>query len=325
MLWADVIAGFMLRGRGPGRLGYYHRFRITSPAKPMTLRPKARHPFARIALLLLIITLAGSGCARMGKMFKKDGNNEGQPVEVLYEKAHKQMVGGNYGTAEETFKRLIAQYPYGVYAEQALMETAYAQYKSGKNDEAVSSVDRFLRTYPTHKYVPYMYYLRGLSNQARNTVFLQRVFSLDMASRDLAAPMQAYSDFGIVVERFGNSRYADDARQRMVFLRNQFARQELNTSVYYLRRGAWVAAADRAKYLLETYPQSEYQSDAVAVLAETYTRLGNTTLAEDAKRVLMQNDPSHPWLTGGWPKDPSIFDRLNPFAREGVPMRETGE
>ncbi len=287
----------------------------------MTPRSTARRPFARTLLLLLVVTLAGSGCARMGKMFKDENKNEGLPVETLYEKGQKSMHAGNYGTAEETYKRLIAQYPYGAYAEQALMETAYAQYKSGKNDEAVSSIDRFLRTYPTHRNVPYMYYLRGLANQARNTVFMQRVFSLDMASRDLAAPMQAYADFGIVVERFGNSRYAEDARQRMVFLRNQFARHELNTAVYYLRRGAWVAAGDRAKYLLETYPQSEYQSDAVAVLAETYTRLGNTALAEDAKRVLTQNDPQHPWLAGGWPKSPSIFQRLNPFAREGVPAR----
>ena len=290
----------------------------------MSQRHAAR-PFARTALLLLLVMVAASGCARMGKMFKDENKNEGLPVETLYERAHRSMTSGNYGSAEETFKRLVAQYPYGAYAEQALMETAYAQYKSGKNDEAVSSIDRFLRTYPTHRHVPYMYYLRGLANQARNTVFMQRVFSLDMASRDLAAPMQAYTDFGIVVERFGNSRYADDARQRMVFLRNQFARHELNTAVYYLRRGAWVAAADRAKYLLETYPQSEYQSDAVAVLAETYTRLGNNALAEDAKRVLAQNDPQHPWLAGGWPKSPSVFQRLNPFAREGMPERERGD
>ncbi len=290
----------------------------------MSQRHAAR-PFARTALLLLLVMVAASGCARMGKMFKDENKNEGLPVETLYERAHRSMTSGNYGSAEETFKRLVAQYPYGAYAEQALMETAYAQYKSGKNDEAVSSIDRFLRTYPTHRHVPYMYYLRGLANQARNTVFMQRVFSLDMASRDLAAPMQAYTDFGIVVERFGNSRYADDARQRMVFLRNQFARHELNTAVYYLRRGAWVAAADRAKYLLEPSPQSEYQSDAVAVLAETYTRLGNNALAEDAKRVLAQNDPQHPWLAGGWPKSPSVFQRLNPFAREGMPERERGD
>lgn len=286
----------------------------------MTPRSAARRAFARTLLLLFVVVLAASGCARMGKMFKKDDSaNEGLPAATLYDKGQKAIRSGNYGTAEETYKRLIAQYPYGAYAEQALMETAYAQYKSGKNDDAVSTIDRFLRTYPTHRHVPYMYYLRGLANQARNTVFMQRVFSLDMAGRDLAAPMQAYNDFALVVERYGNSRYAADARQRMIFLRNQFARHELNTSVYYLRRGAWVAAADRAKYLLETYPQSEYQNDAVAVLAETYTRLGNTALADDAKRVLAQNDPAHPWLQGGWPKNPSVFQRLNPFAGDAMP------
>ena len=121
--------------------------------------------------------------------------------------------------------------------------------------------------------------------------------------------------------RVSMARDAADARARMQELRNLFARHEVDTALYYLRRGAWVAAADRAKYLLETYPQSEYQNDAIAVLAETYTRLGNTTLADDAKRVLLQNDPQHPWLQGGWPKNPSVFQRLNPFAREGVPVR----
>ncbi len=267
-------------------------------------------------MLLLAITVAMTGCKTFGKS-KKGKDVEGQPVAKIYDKAHDQIMGGSYGNAEEDFKRLIAQYPYGPYAEQALMEMAYAEYKSNNNDDAISSIDRFLRTYPTNRNVPYMYYLRGLANQSRNTVFLQHVFDLDMSQRDLAAPMQAYNDFGLIVERFPNSRYAGDARQRMIFLRDQFARFELGTAVYYLRRDAWVGAADRAKYLLETYPQSAYQNDAVAVLAEAYTRLGNQPLADDAKRVLTQNDPNHPWLKGGWPKDPSIFHRLNPFARGG--------
>lgn len=283
----------------------------------MTLRSPARASTFRFVLIaLLIALLAGTGCARFGKMFKKGDVNEGVPVEQLYDKGHKSVVQGNYGSATETYKRLIAQYPYGPYAEQAQIEMAFAQYKSGKQDDAISSIDRFIRTYPTHRNVPYMYYLRGLSNAKRNAVFLQRVFSLDTSSRDLASPMQAYNDYSIVAERYPNSRYAADARQRMVFLRNEFARFEISTALFYLRRGAWVAAADRAKYLLETYPQSEHQNDAVAILAEAYTRLGNEALASDAKRVLQANDPQHPWLSGGWPKDPSIFSRLNPFARE---------
>ena len=271
-----------------------------------------------IVLPLLAVALATTGCARIGKMFKKGDKNEGVPVEEIYTRAHKSMQEGNWGTATETFQRLIAQYPYGPYTEQALMEMAYAQYRANKHEDAVTTIDRFLRTYPTHRNTAYMYYLRGLSNARRNAIFLQRVFDLDTSNRDLSAPMQAYNDFKIVAERYPNSRYAADARQRMLFLRNEFARFELNTAQYYLRRGAWIAAADRSKYLLETYPQSEYQNDAVATMGEAYVRLGNQSLAADARRVLEANDPQHPWLHGKWPSS-GFYDslkRLNPFAGE---------
>lgn len=276
-----------------------------------------RFPLLRRAVLLLLLaTLATSGCARIKGMFKDEDENEGVPVEELYDKGHKSMTNGNWNGAVITYKRLVAQYPYGNYTEQALMETSYAQYKMGDNEEAISSIDRFIRTYPTHRNVAYMYYLRGLVNSSRDTVFLQKVWKLDASRRDLATPNQAYNDFTIVTERYPNSRYAADARQRMVALRNLFARHEIETALYYLRRDAWIAAADRARYLLETYPQSEFQNDAVAVLAESYTRLGNETLAADAKRVLQQNEPDHPYLTGDWPDYPWTVRKLNPFAGE---------
>ena len=273
--------------------------------------------FLRPVLLLLLVAVLGtSGCARLKGMFKNGDANEGVPVAELYQKGHEQVVDGDWTSALTIYKRLVAQYPYGPYTEQALVETAYAQFKSGKNDDAISTIDRFIRTYPTHRNTVYMYYLRGLVNSNRDTVFLQKVWTLDASRRDLATPQQAYNDFKIVTERYPNSRYAGDARQRMVALRNLFARHELDIALYYLRRGAWVAAADRAKYMLETYPQTEYQNDAVATLGEAYTQLGNTTLAADARRVLQQNDPQHPWLIGDWPDYPSSLRRLNPFAGE---------
>lgn len=276
-----------------------------------------RFPILRRAVLLLLLaTLATSGCARLKGMFKDEDENEGVPVEELYDKGHKSMTNGNWNGAVTAYKRLVAQYPYGNYTEQALMETAYAQYKMGDHEEAISTIDRFIRTYPTHRNIAYMYYLRGLVNSSRDTVFLQKVWKLDASRRDLATPNQAYNDFTIVTERYPNSRYAADARQRMVALRNLFARHEIETALYYLRRDAWIAAADRARYLLETYPQSEFQNDAVAVLAEAYTRLGNETLAADAKRVLQQNEPDHPYLTGDWPDYPWTVRKLNPFAGE---------
>ena len=274
----------------------------------------ARPASLRIAGLMLLVAVTGTGC---GKIFKKDKDTvEGQPVEEIYDKAHASMRNSNWAQAELNFRKLIAQYPYGPYTEQALIETAYAQYKSGKTDDAVSTIDRFLRTYPTQRNVPYMYYLRGLANSQRDTVFLQKAWRLDPSRRDLGTPQQAYSDFNLLTERYPNSRYATDARQRMVALRNLFARHDLDTALYYLRRDAWVAAAARGKYLLETYPQSEYQNDAVAVLAEAYTQLGNETLAADARRVLEKNDPQHPWLTGNWPDYPWAVRKLNPFAGE---------
>ena len=274
----------------------------------MTRRPALLRP-----ALVLALVLAVTGCTTVKGMFKDEDKNEGLPVAELYDRAHAYMKGGRWSTAAETFGRLVAQYPYGPYTEQALMEQAYAHYKAGKHDDAVSSIDRFIRTYPTHKNIAYFYYLRGLANMSRNTVFLSRAFKLDTSSRDLQAPQQAYNDFSIVATRYPNSRYAADARQRMVFLRNEFARFELNTGLYYLRRGAWVSAAERATHLLETYPQSGHQADAIALLAESYTRLGNQALAADARRVLEQNDPQHPWLSGRWPERSGVIARLNPF------------
>ena len=276
----------------------------------MIVRPS---PLRRAVLLLLVIVLTTSGCARIKGIFKDEDENEGVPVEQLYDKGHGMMEGGNWSGATTAFKRLVAQYPYGAYTEQALMEIAFAQYKMGDNDEAISSIDRFLRTYPTHSNTPYMYYLRGLVNSSRDTVFLQRVWKLDASRRDLAAPNQAYSDFATLIDRYPNTRYAQDARQRMVALRNTFARHEIEVALYYMRRQAWVAAAERATYLLETYPQSQYQNDAVAMLGESYIRMGNAALAADAKRVLQQNDPQHPWLEGRWPRKARFYNRLNPF------------
>ncbi|NYZ62345.1 outer membrane protein assembly factor BamD [Luteimonas deserti] len=279
----------------------------------MIPRPVTSPRLARALVLLVLAALVATGCSRGNT---RDEANEGVPASELYDKGHQSMRRGNWSNAANTYRRLVAQYPYGPYTEQALVESAYAQFKMGNNAEAISAIDRFIRTYPTHRHIPYMYYLRGLTNANRDTVFLQRVWSLDSSRRDLAAPNQAYADFNIVTDRYPNSRYAADARQRMVALRNTFARHEIETGLYYLRRGAYVAATQRATYLLETYPQSEYQNDAVALLAVAYDGLGNDALAGDARRVLQQNEPGHPALAGNWPNEPWRIRRLNPFATE---------
>lgn len=285
----------------------------------MPLRRPSLSLFLRPALLLvLMLALGSAGCARVKGVFKDEDENEGLPVAELYEKAQRSVRNGNYDAAVLTFKRLIAQYPYGPYTEQAMIETAYAQFKMGTNDDAISTIDRFLRTYPTHRNAAYLYYLRGLVNSSRDTVFLQRVWKLDASRRDLATPQQAHNDFKVVTERYPNSRYATDAAARMNELRDLFARHEIEASLYYLRRTAWVAAIERAEYMRATYPGSAFDNDGIAIMGEAYTQLGNTALADAARRQLQQKAPRHPWLAADskWPDHPSNLRKLNPFASE---------
>jgi outer membrane protein assembly factor BamD len=289
--------------------------------------PSFRFVSFRLLALALAFIVLGSGCARIKNVFKDEDANEGQPVAILYEKGKRSIGNGNYDSAVLTFKRLVAQYPYGPYTEQALIETAYAQFKMGNNDDAISTIDRFLRTYPTHRHTAYMYYMRGLVNSSRDTVFLQKVWALDASRRDLATPQRAYNDFQIVVDRYADSRYAGDARARMTELRDLFARHEIESALYYLRRGAWVGATERSRYLLDTYPQSKYQNDAIAVLGEAYTKLGNTALADSVRQQLQQSEPGHPWLAGKWPDYPSGLRKLNPLAsdRSAIDNDEDGD
>ncbi|GAB3334842.1 outer membrane protein assembly factor BamD [Marilutibacter aestuarii] len=279
----------------------------------MTASSTLARSLPRLAGILVLALVVATGCSR----FKDKDADEGQPVEALYEKAHKSMVNENWSGAETTFKRLVAQYPYGPYTEQALMEIAYAQYKAGKHEDAISSIDRFLRTYPTHRNAAYLYYLRGLTNSSRDAVFLQRVWRLDSSRRDLSTPRQAYNDFQLVVDRYPNSRYAAAAEEKMAELRDTFARHQMDVALYYLRRTAYVAAANRATYLMKTYPDSMYQNDAIATLALAYEGMGNDALAENARKELQAKEPDHPYLAGkNWPDYPSDWRKLNPFAGE---------
>lgn len=282
---------------------------------------KSTHPLRLLAIALLSVAVM-SGCSTIKNRFGKGESdiNEGVAVGTLYERGHGQMVKGRWDQAEETYKRLVAQYPYGPEAEQAQIETAYAQYKSGKNEDAITSIDRFIRTYPTHRSIAYMYYLRGLVNSNRDTVFLRKVWNLDASRRDLATPNQAFNDFSIVVNNYPNSPYAADARTRMGILRDLFARHELDVGLYYLRRAAYVSAVSRARALLDTYPQSQFADDAIALMAAGYKGLGNTALYDGTMAQLKQTNPSHPYLSGRWPDFPGSLRKLNPFAGEKSPV-----
>ena len=211
----------------------------------------------------------------------------------------------------------MARFPFGPYTEQSQINLAYAQYKDGKPDDAYSTINRFIKTYPTHRHVDYAYYLRGLINFNRSSGFIERYIGQDMTRRDQANVRQSFDDFGALVSRYPSSRYAEDARQRMIHLRNTMARSELNIALYYLKRGAYVASSNRAKAIIETYPQSPQAGDALAVMMQSYAKLGQEDLSSDARRVLELNYPGHPALAGKWPDYPSNWWKLLPLTNRG--------
>lgn len=261
-----------------------------------------------LALLLLLVAIAA--CGRGSRLDR----TETLPVDQMYEEAHTALVRGNNDRAIRYYQRLIARFPFGLYTEQAQLDLAYAQYKGKKPDDAISTVDRFLKTYPTHAKADYAQYLRGVINFYREASFIGRYIDLDVSKRDQGATRQSFVDFSKLIRDYPDSAYLDDARQRMVYLRNMMARHEVNIASYYLRRKAWVAAINRSKYVLENYQEAPESGDALAIMVEAYLQMGEQQLADDTRRVLELNHPDHPYLHG------ERIDRGKPFWRKMVPF-----
>lgn len=276
-----------------------------------------RHSTLRL-LFVLVFALSLGGCKTISGWFGGDKQPETETlaVEPLYELATAQLRQGSYQRAAISHQRLIARFPFGAYAEQSQLELAYAQFKLDKPEDATSTLNRFVRTYPTHPHIAYAYYLKALVNFDRENRLLARLARIDTSARDLGSPVQSFNDFAEVVRRFPNSAYAADARQRMIYLRNHLARHEIAVGLYYYQRGAYVSSGNRGRHLIENFPQSQYEADALALMAASYAELGQKQLADDARRVLEKNYPQHPYLSGNWPNRKGLFRQLNPFAGE---------
>lgn len=282
---------------------------IDSLKLPMTTR------FCLRTLAVLALALTMSACSLFGH--KRD-NIDTMPVDALYNNAHTSLENADYSAAIKAYQRLIARFPSGDYNEQAQLELAYAQYKDSQSDDAYSTINRFIKTYPANKHVDYAYYLRGLINFDRTETGVQKLVGISPSRFDQGYALQSFDDFNTLIARFPNTPYAADARQRMIFLRNQLAQSELNVARFYLGRHAYVAAADRAKYIVEHYQRSPESADALAVMAKSYHLLGQQQLADQATAVLKLNYPDHPYLQNPkkWPKFRSWAYRLIPLTSE---------
>jgi outer membrane protein assembly factor BamD len=254
-----------------------------------------RLPIGAIVLGLCLVLGSLSGCGLLPEQKDETGN---WSVERLYNTGRESVQEGNYVRAVKMFESLESRFPYGPYAQQALLQLAYANYKLGELAAAVSAADRFIKQYPNHQNVDYAYYLKGLANFNEDFGFLTWIASQDLSERDPKTLRESYNAFRDLVAKFPDSRYAADSRARMNFLINALATGEVHVARYYYNRGAYVAAASRAQSALVTYPNAPAIEDALWLMVSAYDRLNMNDLRDDAKRVLEKNFPKSVYLTG---------------------------
>jgi len=239
-----------------------------------------------VAVLLALLLTACS--------LTPDLNDEtkGWSAAKLYAEARDELSHQNYDQAIKYYEKLESRYPYGRYAEQAEIEVAYAHYKNDDPALAIAAADRFIKQHPNSPNVDYMYYLKGIADFNTDLGIMGFIGGQDVSERDPKAMREAFESFKELTARFPNSKYAPDAIARMNYLVNALASGEVHVAEYYMTRGAYVAAVNRAKYALKTYPQAPANEEGLHVMVKAYDALGLTTLRDDAERVLKKNFPN---------------------------------
>ncbi|MEE4279462.1 MAG: outer membrane protein assembly factor BamD [Halieaceae bacterium] len=255
----------------------------------MAALPRPSHGALVTALVLLCL----AGCA--GKE-EDTGFDADSGEQQIYQQAQRFLNARNYDLAIRALQALESRYPFGRYAEQAQLELIYAHYGGFETEAAIEAAERFIRLHPQHPNVDYAYYMKGLAVATSNQDFLSRLSPTDDTKRDISYAQEAFAEFAQLVSRFPSSPYAADARARMVALRNVMARHEIHVANYYFRRGAYLAAANRGRYVVENFQRTPAVGDGLAVMAQGYLLLGMTDLADDAIETLKLNFPDHPAL-----------------------------
>ncbi len=235
------------------------------------------------------------GC---GLLPKETDETQGWSAQKLYGEAKDAMSSKSYEKAIKYLEKLEARYPYGRFAQQAQMDIAYAYWKNGERASAIAAADRFIKLYPNHANVDYAYYLKGLVNFNENSGLFSVIDSPDMTERDSKGTREAFEAFKELVTRFPESKYAEDARARMRYLVNSLAQYEVHVARYYMKRGAFVAAANRAQFAVQNYPQAPALEEAVFIMVKAYDALGMSDLRDAADRVMRKNFPESRYLTG---------------------------
>jgi len=251
-----------------------------------------------VAVILVLLLCA---CASIDT---KD-ETSGWSADKLYTEAKEQIASGGYTNAIKYLEKLEARYPYGRYAQQAQMELAYVYFKDHDHVSAVAAADRFIKLHPNHPNVDYVYYLKGLVNFNEDLGLLGKISKQDLSERDPKAARDSFDAFKELVTRYPDSKYTPDGLARMTYLVNALASYEVHVARYYMKRGAFVAAANRAQFALLNYSQAPAVEEALFVMVKAYDALGMADLRDDADRVMHKNFPNSAYFKGSaGKKDP---------------------
>ncbi len=259
---------------------------------------------ATILRILRSVALLGTlllvGC---GTLSEEIDETRDWSVSKLYSEARSELMERNYAEAIKLYEKLEARYPYGRYAQQAQLETAYAHFKEGEPALCITAAERFIKLHPNHPHVDYAYYLKGLANFNDDLGLMHIISQQDLTERDPKAARDAFEAFKDLVERYPESRYAEDAHARMNYLVNALAAHEVHVARYYLRRGAYIAAANRAQSALLSYPRAPANEEGLLIMVKAYDAMGLSELRDDAERVMKKNFPDSKYLNGNVTRD----------------------
>lgn len=259
-----------------------------------------------------LLALLVGGCSSFGKERKEEPDEYADwTAERFYTEAKQALMEKRYDKAVKLYEKLEARFPFGKYATQAQLDVAYAYYKNDEPDSAVAATDRFIKLNPTHPNVDYAYYLKALVNYNRGISFLDRFLPTDPSQRDPGSALDAYKEFEELINRFPNSRYVDDSRQRIIALRNNLAMYEMHVADFYMRREAYLAAARRCAEVLRKYQRTQAVPLALKTMERAYRKLGMNDLADDAARVYAANYAQGvPGPARELVREPSVVERL---------------
>ncbi|WP_082926505.1 outer membrane protein assembly factor BamD [Cupriavidus sp. D384] len=247
------------------------------------------------------VLLAG-GCVMLsacGLLGDQPDETAGWSANKLYSEAKDALDGGDYTRAVKLYEKLEGRYPFGRYAQQAQIDTAYANYKDGETAAALAAVDRFIQLHPSHPNIDYAYYLKGLINFNDNLGWLGRFSGQDLSERDPKAARAAYDAFQTLITRYPESKYTPDATLRMQYIVNALAQHEVHAARYYYRRGAYLAAVNRAQQALKDYDGAPANEEALYIMVRSYDSLGMKDLRDDAARVMERNYPNSDFIKYG--------------------------